>query len=301
MRKKSSTRRHQKVYKMKGCSKRNHNGGSADANLAYTGHPVTNSQPNPHLAYMGKGGGELSPIPDVMNPNLPSNIYGGNPASANTSPYPLKNAYPATDPPYQPKAIISTNDGIMMKGGTCSLCNLTGGGKKMTGGTCPGQCGLIGGGTIDPQGLVGKPWTPAIGGWPGVDQIAGDRNYLDYNQYKVDPQTALISVGANRPFLFGGKSSKKGRKGGKWGKGGKERKGRKEGKGKRGKRSKTMKGGALSNLLPQDFLNLGRQIQYNMGSAYNAINGYAQPVNPMPWKDQLPRTPNLNTIRGSSI
>ena len=57
MRKKSSTRDHQKVYKMKGCSRRNHKGGSADANLAYTGHRVTNLQPNPHLAYIGKGGG----------------------------------------------------------------------------------------------------------------------------------------------------------------------------------------------------------------------------------------------------
>jgi hypothetical protein len=288
MPKKSSTRRHQKIYKMKGCSKKrskkNLRGGrvSSDTYLAFTGKELINSPTNPHLAYSGRGGGELSPIPDVMSPNFSQNLYGGNPAPANTGPYNLTNAYPARDPPFNAKANTITNMGYMQRGGNgCSLCNLMNGGKKMKngkkmkGGNCNGQCGLVGGRTLDPQGLVGKPWTPNITGWPGVDGIAGDRNYLDYNQYKVDPQTALISVGANRPFLFGGK--------------------------KKRSLKKNMKGGALSNFLPQDFVNLGRQLQYNMGSTYNAINGYAQPVNPLPWKDQLPRTPNLTTIRGNSI
>ena len=40
-------------------------------------------------------------------------------------------------------------------------------------------------------------------------------------------------------------------------------------------------------ILPQDLVNLGRNITYNLGSAYNAINGYPAPVNPMPYNDQL--------------
>jgi len=50
---------------------------------------------------------------------------------------------------------------------------------------------------------------------------------------------------------------------------------------------KNKKGGTMSNFISQDFVNLGRQFQYGLGSTYNAIRGYAAPVNPLPWKDQL--------------
>ena len=53
-----ASRKNQKMYRMKGCSKRtrkNYLGGSADANLAYTGHNIQ-TVPNPFLAYTGKGG-----------------------------------------------------------------------------------------------------------------------------------------------------------------------------------------------------------------------------------------------------
>jgi hypothetical protein len=43
----------------------------------------------------------------------------------------------------------------------------------------------------------------------------------------------------------------------------------------------------MSNFIGQDLLNLGRQFQYGVGSTYNAMRGYAAPVNPLPWKDQL--------------
>jgi hypothetical protein len=39
--------------------------------------------------------------------------------------------------------------------------------------------------------------------------------------------------------------------------------------------------------IPQDLVNFGRTFTYGLGSAYNAINGYPQPVNPLPYKDQL--------------
>lgn len=73
---------------------------------------------------------------------------------------------------------------------------------------------------------------------------------------------------------------------------------------KHGKKSKTtkrkhhkkrsyrkMKGGDANNLISQDIVNLGRGAQYNMGSMYNSLNGYPQPVNPMPWNQ-----PSLESI-----
>ena len=40
-------------------------------------------------------------------------------------------------------------------------------------------------------------------------------------------------------------------------------------------------------LIPQDLVNLGRDFGYNFKTAYNAINGYAPPVDPSPYKGQL--------------
>ena len=81
--KKSSRRKskkHQKLYKMKGCSKRsrkNHLGGSSgDINLAYPSNNVK-TQPNPFLAYSGKGGSTCN---SISSPNLaPTNTNGSNP------------------------------------------------------------------------------------------------------------------------------------------------------------------------------------------------------------------------------
>ena len=114
-----------------------------------------------------------------------------------------------------------------------------------------------------PGPIVGKSWNPPIDNWPGVNGVGGDRNYLAYNKYHVDPQTAMIVNGGTKRYRI---------------------------KNKKGKRSRSRKGG----LLPQEFINLGREIGYNMGSAYNAINGYPAPVNPLPYKDQLT---NSNSLR----
>ena len=196
-------------------------------------------------------------------------------------------------------ATTPTNLGNPMKGGGCPLCS--GGGNSMTGGGMTGNGmtgnGMRGGGcgcgasainmtggahTLEPAGLVGDPWTPNPSGWPGVDGIAGNRNYLDYNSYKADPQTAMVNVGANRPFLFGGKKSNRSHK---------------RSHKRLNKLKMNHKGGAMSNLFSQDIINLGRQAQFGLGSAYNAINGYSAPTNPLPWKGQLPNTPDLNSIK----
>jgi len=52
--------------------------------------------------------------------------------------------------------------------------------------------------------------------------------------------------------------------------------------------SRTMgqKGGGL---IPDTLLNLGRSVTYGLGSAYNSLGGFQAPVNPLPYKDQMPR------------
>jgi hypothetical protein len=128
-----------------------------------------------------------------------------------------------------------------------------------------------------PNGLVGNAWTLSSNGWPGVDGIPGNRNYLEPNLYdKGDPQTAMIATGANPPFSVGGGRVKR-------------------------HRHTRQRGGDVTRLMPQDLVNLGRQVQFGVGSTYNALNGYPAPVNPQPWADQLPNTTGLSTIRAAAI
>jgi len=281
---KNTSRRSKKLYRMKGCAKKtrkNHLGGSPDAPLAYTGKPIL-TQSNPFLAYTGKGGSTCG----LSNASsIQQNINAVNPAIPNTGP---------------PITLTGTpiwNQASTQRGGTCgSGCPLSpstimvggcgGCGSSMTGG-CGPMCamGFMVGGTRHrvgckcskckktnmkggnvgipyPDGLVGSPFTPAnVNGWPGVNGIPGDRNYSAQNMYLQDPQTAMKDVG-NPPFSGG--------------------------------RKRKQKGGTLSNLMGQDLINLGRQFQFGVGSAYNALAGYSSPVNPMPWKDQMPHRIPLN-------
>jgi hypothetical protein len=278
-RKKTSSKR-QKLYKMKGCStktRKNYLGGSADVNLAYPGNNVP-TVPNPFLAYTGKGGSTCS---DNLTPSL----------SIPTNTNAMDKTVPNTGPPSVGYNFINP---IGSQRGGCGTCGMTGGSIMKGGcGTCaPGfmvggarhrlrckcsSCKMNGGqlmkggnpGIPYPDGLVGKPWTPAITGWPGVDGIQGDRNYLALNDYKPDISRQMISTGANPPFSIGG------------------------GKG----RTRKQRGGTLSNFLGQDLINLGRQFQFGLGGAYNALAGYSSPVNPLPWKDQIQNTSSLSSMR----
>lgn len=284
--------RHQKLYRMKGCSKtrKNYLGGSPDAPLAYTGKPIP-SQPNPFLAYTGKGGSSV----DMLNKsNIPINTNASNPAYPNTGPIPNSNTVFNTSFPQHGGNCPLCNNSSLMKGGGCG-CGLSfmGGGKGGCGPLC--AMGFMVGGSRHraeckcrvckrkrmartmkggnpgipyPDGLVGTPWTPSIGGWPGVNGIPGDSNYIAPNQYNVDPQTAMVNVGANPPFTVGGK-----------------------------RKMIKQKGGTLSNFIGQDLINLGRQFQFGIGSAYNALAGYSAPVNPMPWKGQFPVGAPMNPIK----
>jgi hypothetical protein len=282
---KKTFKKHQKLYRMKGCSKKKNKSrkqskksrrfmsGGSNSFLAYTGQPIV-TQTNPFLAYTGKGGRggqdniQLPAEVDVMSPKSMSNLYGANPSLPNTGPINIG------------RSTIPTNMGSNMRGGNCGgTCSL-----NMTGGNC--GCSLLSGGkkqnggkTIDPQGLLGQPWGVTPAKWPGVDGISGNRNYLPYNNLKVDPKTALISVGPNPPFLFGGRKKRV----------------------NRGTKKRRQRGGNISNFISQDLVNLGRQVQLGFGTAYNGLNGYPAPRPVLPWQGQLVNTPNLNTIKGAAI
>ena len=232
-------RKSQRIYKMRGCNKKTYRKkylGGSNPDLAWPSNNVP-TVPNPHLAY----------------------------------------TYPSSGPPaggfnfLNPQTVIR---GGSQKGGYCSACNMQLGGQK---GGCCGVCStsMLGGagnnGIPYPNGLAGDPWTPKSSGWPGVDGVDGNRNYIALNEYKVDPQTAMIATGANPPFSIGGRK-KKGRK---------------------------QKGGTTSNFLSQDLINLGRQFQYGVGSVYNGLLGYSAPVNPLPWKGQLPNTASLASLKAA--
>lgn len=152
--------------------------------------------------------------------------------------------------------------------------------------------GSMRGGAAYPNGLLGDSWKGSTDGWPGVDGIQGNRNHLPLNEYKTDISRKMESIGAEYPFT-GGKRRRNRRRNNK----------SKNNKTKNNKNNKTkkQKGGALSNLMTQDLINLGRNFQFSMNSSYNMMKGLPEPVDPTPWKGQLLNTPNLSTIRGSLI
>jgi len=138
--------------------------------------------------------------------------------------------------------------GTAQTGGSCSSCGMQG----------VMQSGVMKGGSFYkpaapiPGPFVGKSWTPGISGWPGVNGVGGDRNYIANNLYaNGDPQTMMKLGGSKK---------------------------------RRGKRNKGKRGGGL---IPQDLVNLGRDVSFNFKSAYNSLNGYNAPANPLPYKDQL--------------
>lgn len=137
-----------------------------------------------------------------------------------------------------------------------------------------------------------------LGSWPGVDGIAGNRNYLESYNTKTnniinhDPALKMSLDGdsgyVQKPSsMVGGyryhqhHTNKKHHKN----------------KGNVKRRHKSLFSVSLSKpattgssrgggFLPQDLVNLGNRIGYNVHSAYNTLNGYKAPVNPLPFKDQ---------------
>lgn len=255
--KRTSIKKHsrkQKVYKMKGCSNKTckiYLGGNGDVPLAYTGAPIF-SVPNPNLAYTGKGGSSCGLS---NNANIPINTNASNPAYPNTGPI-SGGVDTIFNNPFSQRggcgcSLIGGKKLSHKKGCSCNNCL-----KHRDGCLCSECKNRRQSGGMSSNGLVGESWTPPVKGWPGVDGIPGNRNYISQNLYNNDPQTSMVSLGANPPFLKGGKKRKQ-------------------------------RGGTLSNFMGQDLINLGRQFQFGVGSAYNALAGYPPAVDPLPWRDQL--------------
>ena len=291
----------QKMYKMKGCSKnhksrKNSLGGSSNINLAnydlaYPAKGIT-FLPNPALAYTGKGGGSnnLACTGDTNGSGSGSNMNGILAYTGKTNA--TAPAYPSQGPPPASQNWLNSqqkggncNCGLnySVQSGGCGCALFQSGGSSSHRDSCKcsackrkeqkGGNGLPYGQGLPemkdiayPNGLTGAPWKPPIPDWPGVNGVSGDHNHLSYNTYSPnDVSRQMVNTGANPPFSIGG-GSKKNRK--------------------------KQRGGVSSNFLSQDLLNLGRQLQFNLGSTYNALNGYQAPVSPLPWKDQFNNTPN---------
>jgi len=160
------------------------------------------------------------------------------------------------------------------------------------GGSCGPSCGLqpplmqAGGGQKGggysffkpappmPGPIVGSAWGTSINKWPGMDGISGNRNYLKSydatnNIIIKDPQLQQLTADIDAGYktlssMVGGYKYK----------------------------NRAKKGGGI---IPQDLVNLGQDFTFNLKSAYNSLNGYNAPVNPLPYKDQLPQS--LNSTR----
>ena len=154
------------------------------------------------------------------------------------------------------------------RGGACN-CNFFGG-------SCS-KCSQSGGmNNISP--FVGAPWDGGkISSWPGVAGTDGVSNHYTLNTHNMDPQYSPAIQERSQISHIGGKGRKK-----------------------RGRENTRKKRGGM-NFIPQDLVNMGRTFSYGVGSAYNSLNGYTQPVNPLPFMDQLPNTTNLSQINGAKV
>jgi hypothetical protein len=122
-----------------------------------------------------------------------------------------------------------------------------------------------------PGPFIGQAWTPSISGWPGVDGISNNRNYLADNLYNAgDPQTMMKLGGKRMNKRSKSRSKSRGRS-----------------------RSMNKRGGGL---IPQDLVNLGRDVSFNFNSAYNTVYGYSAPMDPLPYKDQLSSSISANKL-----
>lgn len=200
------------------------------------------------------------PVASVPNPHLAYQGRGGKYSSHEG----VAKAYPVHNLPLNSQPLNWLNSQM---GGTCGACS-SGIGPMMM----PHQMGGAAVSMPYPNGLVGNTWSTNVENWPGVNGVSGDYNHYQLNTYKNDVPNQMIATGAQPPFSVGGRRSSKYSR----------------------RHSKKHRGGSSNSFL-QDGINLGRQFTFNVQSAYNALNGYPQPVNPLPWKDQL-QASKLSTL-----
>ena len=127
-----------------------------------------------------------------------------------------------------------------------------------------------------PGPFTGSAWGASINKWPGMNDVGGDRNYLKSYDSKnniivKDPALQMTMNDAGYKTMnskVGGYTYKKNN----------------SSKNSVTSSTNSIKGGGL---VPQDLVNLGRDFSFNLKSAYNSLNGYSAPTNPLPYKDQL--------------
>jgi hypothetical protein len=181
--------------------------------------------------------------------------------------------------------------------GNCYLNRRLKGGSGCGPGGCPipplswKQMQQFQGGSGIPGPFVGQPWT--ANSWPGQNGVSNDNNYLaNYKDVVAnDPSyhQSMNAAGYNSinskvgGYTYDAKVFPKSKS--------KSKRSSSKSKSSSSKSttssyrtSDTINGGGL---VPQDLVNLGRDFMYNLNSAYNALNGYGAPVNPLPYKDQL--------------
>jgi hypothetical protein len=263
MRYRKKTSKNQKVYKMKGCSHLagklhksrcplcGKKGGSVDVPLAYTGQAVPTAR-NPFLAYMGQHGGI----------KLPYNDTNGVLAVIPTS------HHHHNVPPHKLPHNANLNASFQKGGG-------------VVGG--PGGMSQYQPADYYANGTVGNTWSPSLGGWPGVDGVSSNRNFLSLNTYPNDPQTQNIinERSISNLGLFGGRRRSRSRRGG------------------RSNKTKRRRGGgllSLNSMLPSDILNPLRSASYSVQGSVAALQGRVQPPNPLPENSQLIATPDYNSL-----
>ena len=177
------------------------------------------------------------------------------------APYPMKGGLINSIPPATVPLNYNPILGIGQNGGNCAACAQI---PVQSGGNFFKSAPAI------PGPIIGSAWGASVNKWPGVNGIGSDRNYLksydtNNNIISKDPQLQMSMGNSgynNWNSIIGGRGRKK-------------------------HKSKTIKGGGL---IPQDLLNLGSDFSFNFKSAYNSLNGYKAPVNPLPYKDQLSNT-----------
>ena len=138
--------------------------------------------------------------------------------------------------------------GIGQNGGNCTQCMTGGSSFFKPAGPIPGP-------------ILGSAWNTSAKGLPGENGIGGDRNYLASYAGSITKNPQLQMSMSNSGYktansMVGGRRHKKTNK----------------------------RGGGF---IPTDLLNLGRNVNYNINSAYNTFKGYSPPVNHLPYKDQL--------------
>jgi len=209
----------------------------------------------------------------LSNPvQLPQNLNG------------IKSDYPNTGPSVQTTGTIFSSSSPQ-RGGSCGCGGvMMGGTKNYKGGICPCMSGLLGGRShkknckcmyclakkIKSKSKRSKSMRSKSrryklkqmngGTYNNLFGIGTDTkswspnnpglvsNHLALNNYNNDVQLQMKALGGNPPF---------------------------------------QSGGTYANSFLQDAQNAFRQLQYNSGASYNALAGYPQPVNPLPYKDQL--------------